>query len=204
MKSINLVFPTLIYKASLESLTNDIVDSCIEYMNADSICQTKGNGFYTKDQYIMENLFLQNVKNEICEVHLPEYIKLLGHKVSNVSITSSWGNIIKQNDVIMNHIHANSYISGVFYLTDGSSLSFFRDPVGTQFMFDPMVEYDSNNPCTFTQISMPASKGSIVLFPSLLKHSVDVNEMNHDRYSIAINTIPKCEFGSITNKINLE
>jgi uncharacterized protein (TIGR02466 family) len=132
------------------------------------------------------------------------YIKILSHKVNSIEITSSWANVIDKNNAIYAHYHGNSYISGVFYLTDGSPLAFHNDHVYEQFTFSPEIEVDKDKPWTFPSVAYPAETGNIILFPSLMKHSVHKPSTDEKRYSIAFNTIPTGMIGSITNKVHIK
>jgi uncharacterized protein (TIGR02466 family) len=91
------------------------------------------------------------------------------------------------------HNHANSFISGVVYLTPthpGSQTVFLKSPGGTDFKF-------KNDHAGVTQGEFNADKwvspapqpGDMLLFPSYLLHAVPPNE-GARRITLAFNAIP--------------
>jgi len=202
MNSINLVFPKVIYKNILSCLNDNLINQYKNYIDSNKVKEHDGNGYYTNDQFILNNPLFIDVKNEI-NYHVMEYIKILSHKVNSIQVTSSWGNVVDKNNSINTHLHGNSYISGVFYLTGGSSLLFYAQNAHKDFTFGPEVEFDKDKPWTFQRIGIPAEVGSIILFPSLIMHSVEENKSDDERYSVAFNTIPTGMIGSTTNKLEI-
>ena len=84
------------------------------------------------------------------------------------------------------HRHPMSYLSGVWYATEGTATCFV-DPVHQrewgQFHLDGGPITDS------TQYVHPIP-GCLFLFPSYLIHSSEPNHSNVDRFTIAFNTFP--------------
>jgi uncharacterized protein (TIGR02466 family) len=195
------LFPKIIYVESLKSLTPDITQYLKDKMLASSIAASETNGEYTSEQNLLEDKTLAELTAEIT-LHVQEYIKHLGHKVNLVRICNSWGNIIKYGNEIENHNHANSYISGCFYLTDGCNISFHNSKVNNDFMFLPEVISSEDKPWTWGSTNIPAQAGRLILFPSMLFHSVEKNKLS-DRYSIAFNCIPTGFLGTPTGQLQL-
>ena len=85
------------------------------------------------------------------------------------------------------HRHPMSYLSGIFYLTEGAP-TIFVDPIAqrewAQLHLDGGPIEDS------TQFIHPIA-GGLFLFPSYLIHSSDPNYHSADRFSIAFNTFPQ-------------
>ena len=109
------------------------------------------------------------------------------------SIKEMWVNVLDTGGHQALHNHANSFISGVLYLTPthpDSQTVFARSPGGTDFAFR-----NDHAACTPGQFSAdkwvsPAPEPvDMVLFPSYLMHAVPPNP-GERRISLAFNAIP--------------
>jgi uncharacterized protein (TIGR02466 family) len=91
------------------------------------------------------------------------------------------------------HAHANSFISGIFYLTPshpGSHTVFVRPPGGFDFSFRHHTRSAAVGPYNAGKYMVPeAEAGDLVLFPSYLYHEVPRNQ-GDQRITIAFNAIP--------------
>lgn len=91
------------------------------------------------------------------------------------------------------HNHANSFISGVVYLTPSHSSSrtvFMKSPGGTDFSFKNDHAGVATGPFNAEKwISPPPEPGDLVLFPSYLMHAVPPNA-GERRITLAMNAIP--------------
>lgn len=104
-----------------------------------------------------------------------------------------WVNVLEQGGHQAMHNHANSFVSGVVYLTRthaGSQTVFMKSPGGTDFMF--RNDHKRMTPGEYSAdkwISPPPEPGDMVLFPSYLMHAVPPNQ-GERRISLAFNAIP--------------
>jgi uncharacterized protein (TIGR02466 family) len=109
------------------------------------------------------------------------------------SLKEMWVNVLDRGGHQAMHNHANSFISGVVYLTPthpGSQTVFMRSPGGTDFMF--RNDHAGMTPSEFNAdkwISPAPEPGDMVLFPSFLMHAVPPNQ-GERRISLAFNAIP--------------
>lgn len=109
------------------------------------------------------------------------------------SIKEMWVNVLDTGGHQAMHNHANSFISGVVYLTPthpGSTTVFMRSPGGTDFLF--RNDHKGMTPSEFNAdkwISPQPQPGDMVLFPSYLMHAVPPNQ-GERRISLAFNAIP--------------
>ncbi len=86
------------------------------------------------------------------------------------------------------HHHPMSYVSGIFYLTDGSP-TMFCDPVDKR--REGMIKLYSVDPQkTPEQWGMIPEAGKLLLFPSWLKHGTLNHVQEFARWSISFNCIP--------------
>lgn len=156
----------------------------------------------TITQRLLDAPIFEAVKAE-CEHLSKAYVDLQGHQVDHVKIVSSWGNTLRKAAEIHVHMHPNSYVSGVFYLTEGAPLN-FHNPLQTEDLFTlrPLVRWDDQNQHTWQVLKLPIKPGYLFLFPSRLLHHVDQND-NDFRYSIAFNTMPTGSIGDSTKELNI-
>ena len=100
-------------------------------------------------------------------------------------ITESWVNFTNASEWHHPHNHANSFISGVFYLEAGDAIEF--DSPKPSSILEPQTE--DWNEFNSSQWWLPARTANLYLFPSWLRHGVPlVKEREEDRISIAFNT----------------
>jgi hypothetical protein len=124
---------------------------------------------------------------------LPEFGALLFGERLGWSLKEMWVNVLDTGGRQAMHNHANSFISGVVYLThthDGSRTVFMKSPGGTDFAFrNDHAGVATNSYNADKWISPAPDPGDVVLFPSYLMHAVPTNP-GERRVSLAFNAIP--------------
>lgn len=109
------------------------------------------------------------------------------------SLKEMWVNVLDEGGYQAMHNHANSFISGVVYLTPThpeSQTVFMKSPGGTDFLF--RNDHKNMTPSEFSAdkwISPAPQPGDLVLFPSYLMHAVPHNR-GQRRITLALNAIP--------------
>jgi len=109
------------------------------------------------------------------------------------SLKEMWVNVLDTGGHQAMHNHANSFISGVVYLTPthaSSQTVFMKSPGGTDFMF--RNDHAGMTPGPFSAdkwISPAPHPGDMVLFPSYLMHAVPPNQ-GERRITLSFNAIP--------------
>jgi uncharacterized protein (TIGR02466 family) len=120
-------------------------------------------------------------------------LHLLGERLG-WSIKEMWVNVLDHGGRQAMHNHANSFISGVVYLTPTSNSSrtvFMKSPGGTDFAFKNDHAGVVTGPFNAEKwISPMPQPGDLVLFPSYLMHAVPPNE-GERRITLAMNAIPE-------------
>jgi len=146
----------------------------------------KGN-LVTKSTAVFEKKGMERIA-AFCEqtVNL-HFIQTFAPKNPNLKlrITQSWANYTETDQWHHRHSHANSVLSGVFY-------------VQTHEETDKIVFYRQNAPFSVTPKDFnswnstswwwPTPPNTLLLFPSTLEHSVDVKQTTGTRISISFNT----------------
>jgi hypothetical protein len=109
------------------------------------------------------------------------------------SLKEMWVNVLDTGGRQAMHNHANSFISGVVYLTHthaDARTVFMKAPGGADFSFKNDHEAVITGPYNADRwISMPPEPGDVVLFPSYLMHAVPTNP-GARRITMAFNAIP--------------
>ena len=117
---------------------------------------------------------------------------LFGEKMG-WSLKEMWVNLLSTGGHQAMHNHANSFISGVVYLTHTHSSShtvFMKSPGGTDYLFKNDHAGVTTGPYNADKwISPTPSPGDMMLFPSYLLHAVPPNGGDR-RITLAFNAIP--------------
>jgi|SRR6478735_922432 len=119
-------------------------------------------------------------------------VSLFGERLG-WGLKEMWVNVLDTGGRQAMHNHANSFISGVVYLTPthpSSQTVFMRSPGGHDFLFkNDHPGMTPNEFCADKWISPPPQPGDMVLFPSYLMHAVPPNQ-GERRITLSFNAIP--------------
>ena len=168
-----------------------------------------GTSNWTKSNYILDD--------EVCKGFVDKLFFQLKLFVNNYLhtddrhfewyITNSWVLKHEPNDYNPAHSHANSLITGVYYLEvpEHSGDITFHKPDGLTNIFhvSTNIPYKEYTPTNCGRWTFTPREGDILLFPSHLYHSVGVNETNKQRYSLTINFHIKGTLGTEDDCLNL-
>ena len=119
-------------------------------------------------------------------------VHLLGERLP-WHMKEMWVNFMDVGGRQATHTHANSFVSGVIYLTPtqpGSQTVFMKSPGGTTFIFKN--DHPGVSPSEYSAdkwISPVADAGDLVLFPSYVLHAVPPNP-GPRRITLAFNALP--------------
>ncbi len=109
------------------------------------------------------------------------------------SIKEMWVNLLETGGRQAMHNHANSFISGVVYLTPthpDARTVFMKSPGGVEFSFKNDHDGVETGPYNADKwVSPQPEPGDLVLFPSYLMHAVPPNP-GPRRITMAFNAIP--------------
>jgi len=109
------------------------------------------------------------------------------------SIKEMWVNVLDTGGVQAPHTHANSFVSGVVYLTPmhpDSQTVFMKSSGGTEFLFKNEHANVSSTPFNGDRWVAPApAPGDLVLVPSYVMHAVPPNQ-GERRITLSFNAFP--------------
>jgi hypothetical protein len=124
---------------------------------------------------------------------LSEFGALLFGERMGWSLKEMWVNVLDTGGHQAMHNHANSFISGVVYLTPthpDARTVFMKSPGGTDFSFRNDHAGVVTGPYNAQKwVSMQPEPGDVVFFPSYLLHAVPPNP-GERRITMAFNAIP--------------
>lgn len=118
------------------------------------------------------------------------------YKCEKLSVTRLWGMKSKYKSDFYAHKHPFSLLSGVFYLTDSNTKTWFSEPsIWERVKFVNDIPLTRKSTDAVSQIS--SEKGKLIVFPSFLLHSVD-SHMNSEepRYTMSFNSFPSGDVGN--------
>ena len=124
---------------------------------------------------------------------LVEFGTVLLGQTLDWTIKEMWVNVLETGGQQSVHAHANSFISGILYLTPShpsASTTFLKGLGGTEFVFSNHNKASKLNPFNSGKWLMPdVQPGDLVMFPSYLLHEVPRNE-GPRRMTASFNAIP--------------
>ena len=173
--------------------------------------------YISEDDYLLDQEKLLPLKEEIMKQisdFLHGYLDI--HSKHKFVMTTSWSNRYEQNHFIDQHYHSNSLFSGVLFLTDckdTANIIFHKDKNHNN-IFTDTVRLDHNDQFDFTnkrsylyhqsQMAVCPKKWDLIMFPSFLNHSVNVNtNPSQKRYTLSFNVWVKGEIGGGHSKLTL-
>ena len=187
------LFPIPVYQTYREidldlSEKKDVEDIIEEGFNFDGIHS------FSKNSYIFDTK-LKKIK-EFCEEHIKAYAREIVSPKEELDfyITQSWLNLTKPGQCHQMHSHANSIISGAFYIqTDvGQIIECYNKSTN----HNPTMMVDRSPTDWNSNICFNVTNNQLLLFPSWLVHGVPPNEhQTKNVISISFNTFVKGTLG---------
>lgn len=181
------LFKVPIYNINLE-LENDVLKNyCLEvYSKDEGRTQSNVGGWQSKD--LEKDSRLDDLASEIL-FHSDYFLKELKLDLES-GITNLWININKYRDYTREHLHPNSKLSGVYYVEvpENSGDIVFLHPAYDLLGYDWKCKSRMCSDYVSSGKRMRPKSGTLVLFPSWLRHLVEPNmNLTDDRISISFN-----------------
>lgn len=174
---------------------NKIVNECYSEKNKSEgrVCSNI-HGWQSND--IFTNPKIPNISNLIktIETYSKNIFQDYGVKKDiNLVIANSWININPPGSYNATHIHPTPGLSGVYYASapKNSGNILLHNNFMMQFINATYLDTTIENKNTHDNIKYEPLTGRVIIFPSWLPHSVEINNSNEDRISIAFNFTSK-------------
>ncbi|MGJ4946198.1 2OG-Fe(II) oxygenase family protein [Bradyrhizobium sp. HKCCYLS1011] len=193
MDTIEPLFPIPLMR-SPGLLNTELKDAVVAAIRSAKIETNLRSGqlFHTQVADPRNNNLFQAIA-ELAVPKLADFGELLFGEKLQWTVKEMWTNMLETGGNQTLHAHANSFISGVFYLTPShpaSNTVFVRPPGGYDFSFRHHTRGAAVGPYNAGKYMLPeAEPGDLVLFPSYLYHEVPRNQ-GEQRITIAFNAIP--------------
>ena len=110
-------------------------------------------------------------------------------KIGDLEVGNFWFNINRKGDYNVSHDHQKSILSAVYYVkvqdTNTGNLNIERTDTSQFFL----GKYRNTSNFSSLNLSLEPQESSCYIFPAWTKHSVDKNESDTDRISLALNFV---------------
>lgn len=159
--------------------------------------QSNDFNYFSNDFNVLDHPDLADIK-QIINSHLLDYQRdVCGIEIQQFYVTDSWIAITPPGGKHIVHNHPNSLLSGVFYFSvpDHSSINFYVESQifkNFKFCFDYTKLTEHNR----QTVNVPIRQSDIVIFPSWVDHSVDINNSDQERIIIGFNCFVQGNFGN--------
>ena len=108
----------------------------------------------------------------------------MGYTNYRFEIVHMWANISEKNDYLFPHVHANSLISGAFYLKAAATdkIVFFDSP-------SMLPNPPAPNPLTWNQVVYDCQPGRLILFKGDVLHGITRQQSEDEKIVVSFNLI---------------
>jgi len=198
------IFPVPIYQTYRnsdlgpieEAEIKDIIKEGMKGTGPEELLESRENNSVSSNSYVF-NTKLQELKG-FCEKHIKSYVKetIDPREELEFYITQSWLSITRPGEVLRQHNHTNSIISGVFYIsTEEDDRIIFFDP-NVRLKEFIKCEHAEHNLWNSSLWFYPSKNNGLILWPSWLDHAIRQNlNATTDRISLAFNVFVKGKIG---------
>jgi uncharacterized protein (TIGR02466 family) len=204
-KKIVPLFSTPLYISHINLLDNEI--NFIK--NTNYLRVELNNGYMSKNKNILKNKSLKNLNKQIIE-HLNFYKKEIFDISNNINVfvKHSWSMKHIKGDRSEKHFHENSLISGIIYVKtpEKSGNIIFHKKNSIINDISPLIKLNFNKFNLFNSgaWNLDVKENMIVLFPSYLDHSTEVNESNDERYCLSFDTFLKGKIKTYDKELEIK
>jgi uncharacterized protein (TIGR02466 family) len=205
MPAASSLFGVPIYVSDVAPLSSKSIDYIL---NLKFLEMTDNDGWITETVTLLDDPRCLEIRNKILNAFDDYAYNLLKIKPEiEFYITTSWAIKFLPGGSTHSHTHSNSLFSGVLYLKAAEKTG--------QISFHKYKKYlDISSPTLtlgFTEWnifnsdkwSITPNENQIIIFPSNLMHSVEINNSNEDRVSIAFNVFVKGDLGTRESALSL-
>ena len=193
-------FNNPVLSIALDLDTNKLTELTLQIQSNDTkgTTQTNRGGWQSNNVVEEPHEELQKLKKEITQhlqVYHSEVFQGMKFKVNVAqSLANMWVNINEKHHYNEWHIHPFATLSGVYYIKhDGveSGDILFKHPEHPQMaaLHWPPEIVEAYNAATSGVVNITPKSNMLLIFPSWMNHSVEVNLNNDPRISVSFNSV---------------
>ena len=182
------LFPTKILSSedtNFSSYRDDMIQWMIDYSyKHTTVAKSNQGGYQSPDQFYLEESFAPYL-NRISE-HLISTIDEYTRDdrsclhLDDLKLSNMWFNFNYENCYNVQHTHPGCVLSGVLWI---------QIPEEQPIVFSCFDEFTRATYEKYTNESLVAKEGQLLIFPAHLPHRVDINRSKNTRISISFNII---------------
>ena len=182
------LFPTKILSSedtNFSSYRDDMIKWMIDYSyKHPTVAKSNQGGYQSPDQFYLEESFAPYL-NRISE-HLISTIEEYTRDdrsclhLDDLKLSNMWFNFNYENCYNVQHTHPGCVLSGVLWI---------QIPEEQPIVFSCFDEFTRATYEKYTNESLVAKEGQLLLFPAHLPHRVDINRNKNTRISMSFNII---------------
>jgi uncharacterized protein (TIGR02466 family) len=157
-------------------------------------------GFITENVTLLDDPKCLEIRNKVLNAFDDYAYNLLKIKPeTEFYITTSWAVKFLPGGSAHEHSHCNSLFSGTLYLKaakETGQITFHKHQKYLNFSSPTIsLEFTEQNIFNSSTWSITPTENQIIIFPSNVMHSVDINNSKDDRVSVAFNMFVRGNFG---------
>ena len=183
------MFPTLLWKLLLNAELRNVIDakvvSTLERLRRDLPDLEPGHGWQSEQTLHLRDEFQELIS--CVDNATKSILRFLRIGQAAFEVTGCWATVLAKGALHKAHSHPNNFLSGVYYVRvqPGADTINFHDPRSQIYVIrPPVVELTAENT---DQVVVRVTNGTLLIFPSYLEHSVDINMSAEERTSISFN-----------------
>jgi uncharacterized protein (TIGR02466 family) len=189
------LFGVPIYSADVDPISSKSIDYIVNLP-----FQRMENGFITEDVTLLDDPNCLEIRNKILNAFDDYAYNLLKIKPeTEFYLTTSWAVKFLPGGSAHEHSHCNSLFSGTLYLKaakETGQITFHKHQKYLNFSSPTIsLEFTEQNIFNSSTWSITPTENQIIIFPSNVMHSVDINNSKDDRVSVAFNMFVRGNFG---------
>jgi uncharacterized protein (TIGR02466 family) len=189
------LFGVPIYSADVDPISSKSINYIVNLP-----FQRMENGFITEDVTLLDDPNCLEIRNKILNAFDDYAYNLLKIKPeTEFYLTTSWAVKFLPGGSAQEHSHCNSLFSGTLYLKaakETGQITFHKHQKYLNFSSPTIsLEFTEQNIFNSSTWSITPTENQIIIFPSNVMHSVDINNSKDDRVSVAFNMFVRGNFG---------
>jgi len=189
------LFGVPIYSSEVDPISSKSIDYIVNLP-----FERMENGFITNDVTLLDNPNCLEIRNKVLNAFDDYVYNLLKIKPeTEFYMTTSWAVKFLPGGSAHEHSHVNSLFSGVLYLKaaeETGQITFHKHQKYLNFSSPTIsLEFSEQNTFNSSTWSITPIENQIIIFPSNVMHSVEINNSKDDRISVAFNMFVRGNFG---------